>query len=127
MTVLLPERWFVNVFIRQATSADIEALVALNQVVQELHAELEPENFSSVVDADEVRAFFSDRLADADSEINLAELGGRPVGYIWSETQQRPQTPFSPARRRIYVHHIAVESDVRRAGVASALMRSVET
>src|SRR5260370_3890008 len=110
----------VNIVIRRATLADLDVLVALNQVVQKLHAELEPESFKSVVDKEEVKAFFADRLTNTDSEIHLAEVSDRPVGY----KQEHAQTPFSPARRRIYVHHLAVENDTRRTGVASALMRA---
>jgi ribosomal protein S18 acetylase RimI-like enzyme len=116
----------VNVVIRRATLADLDVLVALNEVVQKLHAELEPGNFKSVIDKEEVKAFFADRVSNADCEISLAEVGDRPVGYIRFDKQERDETPFRPAQRCLYVHHIAVERDARRAGVASALMRSAQ-
>jgi ribosomal protein S18 acetylase RimI-like enzyme len=70
--------------------------------------------------------FFSECLQNANHYVGLAEIGGRAVGYVWFEFQERPQTAFMRPVRRIYVQHIAVHEDARRSGVASALMRALE-
>ncbi|MCJ2050016.1 GNAT family N-acetyltransferase [Methylobacterium sp. J-070] len=53
-------------------------------------------------------------------------MASEPVGYLWYERQDRPATVLTQARRRIYVHHLAVRESARRAGVATALLRAVE-
>jgi ribosomal protein S18 acetylase RimI-like enzyme len=49
-----------------------------------------------------------------------------PIGYVWFEVQVRLETPFSPSRSRMYVHHISVAPEARRRGIVSALTRYVE-
>lgn len=94
--------------VRAASEADLGALVRLNQVVQSLHAALYPSDFKQAPDPSAVTAFFAARLADPKCAIGIAELDLAPVGYIWFETQPRPETPFTLARPRIYVHHVSV-------------------
>ncbi len=112
--------------VRAASEADFDALVQLNQVVQSLHATLYPGDFKQVADPSAVRAFFASRLAAPKSGIGIAEADGAPIGYVCFEVQAQPETPFSPPRRRIYVHHISVAPDARRRGTPTALMRHVE-
>lgn len=112
----------MSIVIRVAIEADLDTLVRLNQVVQDVHAELYPKDFVATVDADGLKAFLRPLLA----EVAIAELGSAPVGYIWFEVQARPASPFSPATRRLYVHHLSVVPEARRQGVAAALMSHAE-
>jgi ribosomal protein S18 acetylase RimI-like enzyme len=116
----------MDVLVRTASEADLDTLVALNRVIQSLHADMEPAHFKAEVEDRDVRAFFADRLRIGRNRISLAEAGGRPAGYVWFETQDLPESPFALLRRRIYVHHIGVSASSRRQGVASALLRHVE-
>jgi hypothetical protein len=45
---------------------------------------------------------------------------------VWFEVQDRPETPLTLARKRIYIHHLSVQAGSRRHGIASALLRQVE-
>jgi ribosomal protein S18 acetylase RimI-like enzyme len=112
--------------VRTASEADLDALIQLNQVVQGLHAELYPDDFSRVTDASAVGAFFAARLVEPASAIGIAEADRAATGYVLFEIQARAETAFTLPRSRIYVHHIAVATDARRRGVATALMRHVE-
>jgi ribosomal protein S18 acetylase RimI-like enzyme len=112
--------------IRSATAADLDALVRLNRVVQSLHATLYPRDFKSDVDSSAVTEFFAGRLANPNMVIAIAETDNEPVGYVLFEIQLRPETTFSPARPRIYVHHVCVKHDERRQGVGKALFGHVE-
>ncbi len=116
----------MDVSIRAASDSDLHALVRLNGVVQRLHAALEPDFFKAVTDDAAVAAFFASTLAASANTILLAESDGRPAGYVWFETQQRPETCLTLPTKRIYVHHMAVDHAVQRMGVGSALMRNVE-
>lgn len=110
------------VLVRPASEADLDAVVELNGFVQELHERLYPDDFKQAPDADGVRAFFVARL----SAIAVAESKNAIVGYVWYEAQSLPETSFSPAKPRLYVHHLSVAPSARRRGVGAALMRHVE-
>lgn len=117
----------MKVVIRPATAVDANAIALLNEEVQQLHAELEPTFFRADISHAEVAAFFAAKLSVAGHEIQLAEIGGMPVGYAWFEVQNRPETPFQLARRRIYIHHLSVRKTARRTGVGSALLSAIQT
>ena len=116
----------MRVLVRMATEADLDALVALNQVVQSLHAALYPEDFGVEVDAATVRTRFAALLDEPRNEVVVATLDGAVAGYVWIERQVRPPSPFYHRRDRIYVHHLAVALHARRHGVAAALFRHIE-
>ncbi len=110
------------IVVRIASTADLDILVDLNQIVQTVHVDLYPDDFLVNVDADGLKALLAPRLAN----VAIAEIDGAPCGYIWFEVQTRPANPFSPALRRLFVHHLSVSHDTRRRGVASALMAHAE-
>ena len=112
--------------VRTASAADLSVLIRLNQIVQNLHAALYPEDFKEVADPSAVEAFFAERLIDPKCAIGIAEADGVPVGYVWFELQVRPETPFTPSRQRIYVHHVSVAPEALRRGIATALLYFVE-
>jgi ribosomal protein S18 acetylase RimI-like enzyme len=114
------------IVVRAASGADFDTLITLNQVVQSLHAALYPSDFKPVVDPAAVRALFATHIDAPESGIGIAEIDRAPVGYVFFEVQARPETGFSPARPRMYVHHLSVAAEARRQGVATALMEYIE-
>jgi len=62
--------------VRFASEADIDALIALNAVLQSLHAMLYPDNFKPVADPESVGAMFAARLASPGARIAVAEADG---------------------------------------------------
>jgi ribosomal protein S18 acetylase RimI-like enzyme len=116
----------MSVTVRSATESDLDAAVALNMVVQDLHVALYPRDFNAVVDPAGAATWFAARLSEPNNVIAIAELDATPVGYVWFERQTRPETLFAPSRRRIYLHHLSVGPKARRRGVATALLHFVE-
>ena len=116
----------MTISIRIASDADVDAIVSLNRDVQQLHAELEPSFFKSNTDNEEVAAFFAAKLALPENHIRLADSGDGPNGYVWFEVQERPETPLTLERKRIYIHHLSVQTSARRRGIASTLLRQIE-
>lgn len=112
--------------IEPAGSADAPLLARLNREIQQVHATLEPSFFRSDTDDEEVAAFFAAKLALPENWFRFAVLDGRPCGYVWFEVQDRPQTPLTRPRKRLYIPHLSVEADSRGRGVGSALMARVE-
>ena len=116
----------MQVEVRAATEADLDALVALNQVIQVPHATLYPEDFNAEIDAVATQARFAALLTEARNDLIVATVDGVVAGYVWIELQVRPPSPFYNRRDRIYVHHVGVAEAARRHGVAAALFRHVE-
>ena len=112
----------MTIVVRLATEDDLDTLVRFNQVVQAVHAELYPDDFMAIADAQGIKNLLARKLVN----VAIAEIAGTPVGYIWFDVQTRPASPFTPARRRLYVHHLAVAAEVRRRGAATALMAHAE-
>jgi ribosomal protein S18 acetylase RimI-like enzyme len=115
-----------NIEIRRLNTSDLRALVGLNDEVQSLHAALYPRDFKRIVDAEELHRFMASIMDREENKVALACVAGVDAGYIWFEIQNRPETPFTFAKRRVFLHHICVASDHRRRGVASALMRYMD-
>jgi ribosomal protein S18 acetylase RimI-like enzyme len=116
----------MTVTIRNAVDADLDALIRLNAQVQRQYAQLYPADFKSITDDGEVRDFFASAMRRTDHTILLAQVDGVVVGYAWIEIQDRPQTPFTWAKKRVFLHHICVDSGHQRLGVGSALTTRVE-
>ena len=116
----------MTVTIRNAVDADLDPLIRLNKQVQELHAQVYPADFKSLTDEGEVRDFLASVIRRTDHTILLAQVDGAVVGYAWFEIQDRPQTPFTWPRKRVFLHHICVDSGHRRLGVGAALITRVE-
>jgi len=112
--------------IKKAQSADIADLVRLNGVVQDLHAKLSPDIFRSDWASSDLEAFWADRLDDQNSKVLIAKIDSHAVGYIWFEFQTREQDALHLRRRRIYVHHIAVDEKIRGEGVGANLLDQAE-
>jgi ribosomal protein S18 acetylase RimI-like enzyme len=114
------------VLIRNAVDADLDPLIRLNAQVQNSHAQVYPADFKSSTDEGEVREFLASVMRRTDHTILVAQVDGAVVGYAWIEIQDRPQTPFTWAKKRLFLHHICVDSGHRRLGVGSALISRVE-
>lgn len=112
--------------INKAQSADITDLARLNGVVQNLHARLSPDIFRSDWASSDLEAFWADILDDQNSRIFVAKIDNHAVGYIWLEVQTREQDALHLRRRRIYVHHIAVDEKMRGKGVGADLLDQAE-
>jgi ribosomal protein S18 acetylase RimI-like enzyme len=121
------------VAVRAARESDLDAVIALDDIVRELHAALYPEDFALQADRDAVKARFAALLHETGHALIVAEADGAVagqnrgvVGYAWTELQIRPPSPFYNRRDRIYVHHLAVAPQARRQGVAAALFHHIE-
>jgi ribosomal protein S18 acetylase RimI-like enzyme len=116
----------MTVTIRNAEDADLDALIRLNAQVQKVHAQFYPADFKSLADEGEVRDFLASTMRQPDHTILVADVDGVVAGYAWIEIQERPQTPFTWAKKRVFLHHICVDSGRQRLGVGSALIARVE-
>jgi ribosomal protein S18 acetylase RimI-like enzyme len=116
----------MTVAIRDATDADLDTLITLNAQVQRWHAHSYPADFKSSTEESEVRNFLASVIQRVDHTILLAQVDGAGVGYAWIEMMNRPATPLTWAKKRVFLHHICVDSGHRRLGVGSALITRIE-
>jgi len=116
----------MNISIKAAAASDASLIARLNRDVQELHAQLEPTFFKAAPDAEELIAFFAAKMSSPESHILIASIAAEPAGYVWFDVQDRPATPLTLPRRRIYIHHLSVQAGARRQGLATMLMKHVE-
>ena len=117
----------MTISIKIAEKRDIDAIVKLNSFVQAIHSANVPEIFHSSVDQSGLRKLVSE-IVEAEASIVLLAMERRePLGYLWGETIERKEGLFSKANRFFYVHHIVVEPEARRKGIASSLFNELES
>jgi ribosomal protein S18 acetylase RimI-like enzyme len=109
--------------IRQIDVSEAALLGPLNAVVQSLHVAARPDVFHADATAAEVTAYFAGTLAQPGWFALIAEDdAGQAVGYGLCEVQDVARNAMNVARKRGFLHHIAVIGPARRQGVASALI-----
>ncbi len=112
--------------VRTATVADITDIVRLNRDIQDIHVDLDPDIFSNAIEASEFTEFWQGVFADETNTVLVADLDCSIVGYAWIQVQTRPRTVFNHPRRRVYIHHVGVDSSHRRQRTGSLLLRATE-
>jgi ribosomal protein S18 acetylase RimI-like enzyme len=96
-----------------------------NFFVQNIHHEAHPNIFKPYNEDEEINSFFEQQLSDQNNYIFLAFLSDIPVGYLWAQIQQIPETPFTFSQSRIFIHHVSVDEKFRWKGVGACLMDEV--
>jgi ribosomal protein S18 acetylase RimI-like enzyme len=115
----------MKIIVRQATKADTGSISSLNTDVQAVHASAVPWFKPAGPDT-----FPPDAVAllldEPDNLMFIAEVESSPVGYVYAEIIDRPETSFNYAYQMIYIHHISVRTMHRRQGVGRALLEAVQ-
>lgn len=112
--------------IRKAQDADLDAIVALNDAVQRMHAENYPDIFKYPPDAAAVKAFFAPLVASVSNYLFVAEVEGVIAGYVWAAIEDRRENAFKYRRHSVYIHQIGVRADYRKQGIGSGLIDQVQ-
>jgi GNAT superfamily N-acetyltransferase len=114
----------MNAHIRLAVLGDERSLADLNAFVQDLHVENEPSYFRPA-DLEEVASWFRGLIGDPEGQIWIAEVNGKPVGYVYMVLNNHEEDPFSPARRWIEIDQIVVRPEYQRRGIGRSLVKHV--
>lgn len=112
----------MTVTIRTATAADARVLARLNQPVQALHANAQPDVFKPAAFTPELVAHYEALLARDAVVVLLAEADGEPAGHAVTVIVERPETPFTHAFRYLQIDELTVEPAMQRRGIGTALV-----
>jgi ribosomal protein S18 acetylase RimI-like enzyme len=110
----------------RASKSDTGTIVKLNFFVQKIHSAAHPNLFEPYIEDEGIKSFFELQLNDQNNYIFLAYLSDVPVGYLWAQIQQIPETPLTYSKKRIYIHHVSVDEKYRGKGVGTCLMDEIK-
>jgi ribosomal protein S18 acetylase RimI-like enzyme len=112
--------------IHLATADDAEIIAELNTDVQRIHAEPLPHLFKPPTLDAFPPSLVRELLADPATHIFIGLLDEQPVGYIYAEVMLRPKNSWRYAMNTVYIHHISVKPEYRRAGCGEKLIDAVK-
>jgi ribosomal protein S18 acetylase RimI-like enzyme len=111
--------------IRPATVSDVQALVALNRIVQDMHANAFPDRFRRDAPEEVVAAAFAGMIQSPTSFWLIAEED-EPIAFLNADFCEREESWHSVARRVCYLAGIVVAPAFRRRGIARALLGALQ-
>ena len=111
--------------IRDANADDVETLTALTLQIQRLHVAAEAGRFAAPPD-DDLTRWWAGRITAEGWRTLVAELDGHVVGYILVELVARDSSIFTTAVRELHIHHLGIDSHLRRQGVGRALVEAAQ-
>ncbi len=107
--------------VRFAEEKDLVIINELRKQVNDIHVEGRPDVFKAGFGT-EIRDFAKVILDGENSDIIIAERNGIICGMVCVDYVNKPETPYSKARRFYHVQEIAVDVNHRRQGVAKELL-----
>jgi ribosomal protein S18 acetylase RimI-like enzyme len=111
--------------IRFATLADAATISALNDDVQQLHAEALPKIFKPPSDETFAPDVVSALMKAPNHYFWLAIEDGQPVGYLFATVRHQPDTPVKQAIDLISIEQISIKPDARSKGYGKQMMETV--
>ncbi len=113
-----------DIVIRRATKTDLPALGRLGASLLRMHHAYDPQRFMAPRgDPEEGYAWFlGTQLKEDDVAVFVAERGGLVVGYVYAGLE--PQSWKELREEAGFIHDVVVAKEVRRLGIASALLEA---
>lgn len=111
-----------GLLVRPARIEDHPGICELAAEMDRLHRDALPDRFRLPDGPSRAREHVSGLIADEDTCLLVAELGGRLVGIINTCRRRTPAIPVKRPRRYLQVRGIVVAPDQRRRGIGSALL-----
>lgn len=105
-----------------AGAGDMAAVLALNDVVQRLHAERRPDLYRLDADPDGRHAILENARTDARWRLWVAHAAGTVAGYLSTELIERVGTALKRAHTEGHLHHLCVDPAWRRQGIGTRLV-----
>lgn len=116
----------LGICMRISHTKDYELVANLNRYVQDIHTNLFPEIFKEYHEL-EVRNFFKEMMNKPNMDFLLIKYNEEPVGYIWIEFKDYPESTFKKPYKSVYVHQISVSENHRNKGYGSRLLDEISS
>jgi ribosomal protein S18 acetylase RimI-like enzyme len=110
----------------KASNSEIIDIVKLNSFVQKIHCDAHSDIFKTIGNESDVEEFFGKILKKESNHLFVAYQNDAAVGYAWAEVNARPEFALKYARRKIYIHQIAVHPEHRKQSIGKALFKEIE-
>ena len=107
--------------VRNATDADLGALLTLNACVQQQHIDALPRLFKTSTEPQEIKDAFKDFISDPNGLVLLAEET-EPAGYLFAQFQNHLANWARFELKLLYIQHLIVAPKFRRRGIATKLL-----
>ena len=116
----------LDVHLRAADKADLNAFYRLFVQLQSVHSEAEPAFFRPPEKDEMLEEFFAGILADPERHLLFACLDGIEVGFVLYFLGLRPKGVLQPEQRVSYIHGLVVDAAHRRKGLAARMIEHVK-
>jgi GNAT superfamily N-acetyltransferase len=111
--------------VRLATLDDACVIGRQTSGIQQLHHEALPRIFKPASEDLFPPEKLAALIADPNSIVAVAEMGGKVVGHVYGEVFTRAEDEFSLAGSYLYIYQIGVDDDARRRRAGAALIAFV--
>lgn len=106
--------------VRRATAGDEQTVAGFLVKLVRQHVGYDPQRFSDLVTVEGAAAFYAGRFEAASARVLVAEIDGKPAGFVYLEFEERNYEEL--VERGVWLHDIFVEEEFRSAGLGKALM-----
>ena len=106
--------------IRKAVSEDLPAVIDLWTELMDFHRDIDPLFTRSAEAADNFLKYLGENMDADDSELFVAEVSGKLVGYVMANVSKYP--PVFVQERYGAISDAAVTASFRRQGIGEALV-----
>ena len=110
--------------IRQAQLQDVPALAQMNQTVQQWHHDAQPSRYKPPMDSADLQQWFIERLQDESWFGFIAEVDGKPAGYVLCRVDITGDNPYVYPSKTLHINQISVDASFRRQGIGRALVQA---
>jgi ribosomal protein S18 acetylase RimI-like enzyme len=112
----------MEVRIRTAVAADLDAVLTLLKELDESHVLLEPSLLQPFSDPPRPSEWLLARFSDPSEACFVAEKRKKIVGFVWSKSQPPPAIPAFIQQPLQLIGDLVVEASQRRRGIGLSLL-----
>ena len=111
----------MSIAVRTANRNELERVNELRKMVNEIHVNGRPDVFRQGF-CEELRQHVYDQYDAGNSDVLVAVMDGIICGFAIVEYLEKPQSPYNNSRKIYRVEEFGVDKNIRRKGVATALV-----
>lgn len=111
----------MSIIVRKAKRNELERVNELRNMVNKIHVNGRPDVFRQGF-CDELRQHVYDKYDAGNSDVLVAIMDNMICGFATVEYIEKPQSPYNNSRKFYRIEEFGVDENVRRKGVATALI-----